>query len=222
MQHVVVIVAGGSGTRFGSKLPKQFIEINQKPVIFHTIEKFLAFDVNCHFIIALQKKYHTFFNKLVVKHKLQFSYQLSIAGEERFHTVKNALNLVPQNCIVGIHDAVRPLVSIQTIKNCYDGLKNNGGVIPVVPVVNSLRKIENNKSFAVNRSEYKAVQTPQYFISDKIKHAYNVSFKSKFTDDASVYEHTFKHVTLVEGNPENIKITNKHDLLLISNSIALS
>lgn len=216
MQHVVVIVAGGSGKRFGSELPKQFIEIKGKPVIFHTIEKFLAFDLDCHFIIALQEEYQDYWKDLLDKHQFKFSHEVSKAGEERFYTVKNALELVPINSKVGIHDAVRPLVSQQTIKNCLEGLSNNEAVIPVVPVVNSLRKITETGSESVNREEYKMVQTPQYFISNKIKESYNVGFKSKFTDDASVYEDQMGPVKLVDGNPENIKITNQQDLAYIS------
>lgn len=211
-QHYVIIVAGGSGKRFGGDIPKQFIEINQKPVIFHTIEKFLAFDAFCHFIIAIQKEYHEYWKTLVNKHDFKVKHQLSTAGEERFHTVKNALELVHNNCIVGIHDAVRPLVAKQTIENCFFEIKNNKAVIPVVPVINSLRKLEGDENIAIDRSLYREVQTPQYFYSIDIKEAYNQSFSSKFTDDASVFESVGGKIKLVDGNPENIKITELKDL----------
>lgn len=219
MQHVVIIVAGGSGTRLGGSIPKQFLKINGKPVIFHTIEKFLAFDSNCHFIIALQDTYQTLFKEEATKHLPNLSYQISLAGKERFHTVKNALDLVPDDCIVGIHDAVRPLVSLQTIKNCFEGLdethENSKGVIPVIPLVNSIRQVDLYSSKALNRADYRIVQTPQYFISHQIKKAYQVAFSYKFTDDASVFEDQIGPIELVNGNPENIKITNKIDLNLV-------
>lgn len=212
MEHYVIIVAGGVGKRMNSPLPKQFIEIQGKPIIFHTIEKFLAFDSSIHFVISLRKDYISLWEELLKTHKFNFNHQVVIGGEERYHSVKNALELVPNNAVVGIHDAVRPYVSQQTIKNCVEGLKNHDAVIPVIPVTDTIRLVENNTSKTLERVNLRAVQTPQYFNSGLIKKAYNQNYKSKFTDDASVVEANGNDVFLVDGNIENIKITSQIDL----------
>lgn len=212
MKHYVIIVAGGIGKRMNSPLPKQFIEIQGKPIIFHTIEKFLAFDSSIHFVISLHKDYISLWEDLLATHKFNFNHQVVTGGEERFHSVKNALELVPNNAVVGIHDAVRPYVSQQTIKNCVEGLKNHESVIPVIPVTDTIRLIENNSSKTLERVNLRAVQTPQYFNSNSIKNSYNQEYSSKFTDDASVIEGNGNDVFLVDGNIENIKITSQIDL----------
>lgn len=214
MNHFVIIVAGGSGTRMNSKTPKQFMTIHQKPIIFHTIEKFLAFDASIQFIIALKEEYILLWKGLLQKHKFSFAHQISPAGEERFNTVKNALDFIPDNAIVGIHDSVRPLVSQHTIQNCVDALPEHQAVIPVVAISSSIREIDGVKSKAINRANYKAVQTPQYFNSNKIKQAYQTNYQAFFTDDASVFEQKFGQIKLVSGNEENIKITTPKDLIL--------
>ena len=212
VKHYVIIVAGGIGKRMNSPLPKQFIEINEKPIIFHTIEKFLAFDLSTQFIISLHKDYISLWEELLVKHNFSFNHKIVIGGEERFHSVKNALNLVPKNALVGIHDAVRPYVSQQTISNCFEGAKKHQAAIPAIPVTDTIRLVENDTSKTLERVNLRAVQTPQYFTSELIKEAYNQNYSSKFTDDASVVEALGKEVFLVNGNVENIKITNQIDL----------
>lgn len=214
MNHYVIIVAGGSGKRMGSELPKQFIEINEKPIIFHTIERFLAFSSSIHFVIALHQDYQNLFEKYYKQLNHSFAYEFSESGKERFNTVKNALEKVSGG-VVGIHDAVRPFVSIVTIKNCLEELKNTSGVVPVIDLVNSIRQVnEDGTSIALDRSNYKLVQTPQYFDVTLIKEAYRVDFSSKFTDDASVFEHVGNKISVVNGNEENIKITTPKDLIL--------
>ena len=212
MNHYVIIVAGGIGKRMNSPLPKQFIEINGKPIIFHTIEKFLAFDLSTQFIISLHEDYISFWNELLKKHHFSFNHKVVTGGEERFHSVKNALDLVPNNALVGIHDAVRPYVNKQTIKNCFEGAKKHQAVIPVVNVTDTIRLVEKNTNKTLERANLRAVQTPQYFNSNLIKEAYNQNYRSKFTDDASVVETIGKEVFLVDGNIENIKITSQMDL----------
>lgn len=212
MEHYVIIVAGGVGKRMNSPLPKQFIEIQGKPIIFHTIEKFLAFDSSIHFVISLHKDYISLWKELLKTHNFNFKHQIVTGGEERFHSVKNALDLIPNDCIVGIHDAVRPYVSQETIKNCVEALKNHSVVIPVINVTDTIRLVENNTSKTLKRVNLRAVQTPQYFNSKLIKDSYNQEYSGKFTDDASVVEALGNEVFLVEGNIENIKITSQIDL----------
>lgn len=212
MKHYVIIVAGGIGKRMNSPLPKQFIEINGKPIIFHTIEKFLAFDLSTHFIISIHKDYISLWEELLITHNFSFNHQVVTGGEERFHSVKNALMLVPNGVVVGIHDAVRPYVSEQTIAACFEGAKKHDVAIPVINVTDTIRLVENNTSKTLERVNLRAVQTPQYFKSSLIKESYNQNYSSKFTDDASVVEANGQAVFLVAGNIENIKITSQMDL----------
>lgn len=212
MKHYVIIVAGGIGKRMNSPLPKQFIKINEKPIIFYTIEKFLAFDLSTQFIISLHKDYISFWEELLITHNFSFNHKVVTGGEERFYSVKNALDLVPNNAIVGIHDAVRPYVSQQTIKNCFEGAKKHQAAIPVINVTDTIRLIEKDTSKTLERVNLRAIQTPQYFNSDLIKESYKQDYSSKFTDDASVVEAHGKSIFLVEGNIENIKITSQMDL----------
>jgi 2-C-methyl-D-erythritol 4-phosphate cytidylyltransferase len=212
--HFVIIVAGGTGKRMNSSLPKQFIEIHNKPLIFHTIEKFLAADSSIHFVISLHVDFIDYWKELIKRHLFNFNHELVIGGEERFFSVKNALELVPENSLVGIHDAVRPLVSKETIISCLEAANTYGSAIPVVDSINSLRYVSEDKNESLDRQQIKQVQTPQYFDSKKIKSCYLNDYSRKFTDDASVLEANNSQVKTVEGNPENIKITTPIDLIV--------
>lgn len=212
--HYVIIVAGGTGKRMNSSLPKQFIEIHNKPIIFHSIEKFLAADFSINFVISLHSDYVNYWKELIEKHQFNFNHEIVVGGDERFFSVKNALEKVPVNSVVGIHDAVRPLVSIETILSCFETAKKEGSAIPVVDSVNSLRYVSKDKNESLERKNIKQVQTPQYFDSKQIKSCYLNDYSRKFTDDASVFESTNSIIKTVEGNPENIKITTPLDLIV--------
>ena len=212
--HFVIIVAGGTGKRMNSSLPKQFIEIHSKPIIFHTIEKFFAADSSIHFVISLHADFVDYWKELIKKHQFNFNHKIVTGGEERFFSVKNALELVPENSLVGIHDAVRPLVSKETIINCFEAAKIFGSAIPVVDSVNSLRYVSEDKNESLDRQHIKQVQTPQYFDSNLIKTFYLNNYSRKFTDDASVFEGNKSQIKTVEGNLENIKITTPIDLIV--------
>ena len=212
--HFLIIVAGGTGKRMNSSLPKQFIEIHNKPIIFHTIEKFLSADSSIHFVISLHQDFVDYWKELLKKYQFNFNHEIVSGGKERFFSVKNALDLVPENAILGIHDAVRPLVSKETILSCFETAKTSGSAIPVVDSVNSLRYISNDKNESVDRKLIKQVQTPQYFDSKLIKDCYLIDYSRKFTDDASVFEANNSVVKTIEGNPENIKITTPLDLII--------
>lgn len=214
INHYVIIVAGGTGKRMKSALPKQFIEIHNKPIIFHTIEKFLAADSSIHFVISLHTDFVEYWKELIEKHQFHFNHEIVTGGEERFFSVKNALEKIPQNSFVGIHDAVRPLVSVETIKACFHTAKKEGSAIPVVDSVNSLRYVSQDKNESLDRQYIKQVQTPQYFDAKQIKSCYLNDYSRKFTDDASVFEATNSIVKTAEGNPENIKITTPIDLIV--------
>ncbi|MDB4088432.1 2-C-methyl-D-erythritol 4-phosphate cytidylyltransferase [Flavobacteriales bacterium] len=214
INHYVIIVAGGAGKRMNSPLPKQFIEIHNKPIIFHTIEKFLAADSTINFVISLHLDFVDYWKELLEKHQFNFKHEIVVGGEERFFSVNNALELVPSNSIVGIHDAVRPLVSKETILNCFKTAQQEGSAIPVVDSVNSVRFIQKEINQNLERQYVKQVQTPQYFSSKLIKDCYLTDYSRKFTDDASVFEAKNSAIITVDGNPENIKITSPIDLII--------
>lgn len=212
-QYNIIIVAGGTGSRMRSTIPKQFIEIHGKPVLIHTIDKFIEFDEHINVVVVVHKDYLTDANFMLAEYFPDKNIQIVAGGETRFHSVKNGLNcIVNKNDIVGIHDAARPLVSVDTIKRCFETAAEKGNAIPVVPVYESLRMVTNGINKAVSRDDYKIVQTPQCFVVSKIKEAFNQSYSPFFTDDATVLEGMDETIYLVDGNTENIKITNPEDL----------
>jgi 2-C-methyl-D-erythritol 4-phosphate cytidylyltransferase len=208
----IIIVAGGSGTRMNNTIPKQFIELKGKPIVMHTIEKFKKAIPEINIVLVLSAVYNEEWKTLCNKHSFTITHQLAEGGETRFHSVKNGLALVPENAIVGVHDAARPLVSEQTILNTFAMAEQNGNASPVVAINESIREVKNTTNKAVDRSEYVIVQTPQCFQSTLIKKAFLQTYSSSFTDDASVLEAMGETINLVEGNRENIKITTPQDL----------
>lgn len=214
MQKSVIIVAGGSGKRMGTDVPKQFLLLKSKPVLMHTISCFYNYDNKMEIIVVLPKVHISVWQQLCVEHNFNVKHQIAEGGSERFYSVKNGLEKNIHNGIVAIHDGVRPLVSKETIARSYNKAAETGAAIPVMPVIESLRKIEGKNSIAVNRSEFVSVQTPQCFNIDLLKKAYQQEFTPSFTDDASVVEKFGHQVSLVEGNIENIKITSPQDLIL--------
>lgn len=212
--HFVVIVAGGTGKRMNSPLPKQFIKIDGKPIIFHTIERFLKADSSIQFVISLHPDYIEYWEELILEYNFRFAHKIVKGGQERFFSVKNALELVPRNSIVGIHDSVRPLVSLGTITRCFNAAQTHYSAIPMIDSVNSLRYINEHRNEIMDREFIKQVQTPQYFDAVLIKEAYCKEYSRKFTDDATVYEASNHDIHPVEGNPENIKITSPIDLIV--------
>jgi 2-C-methyl-D-erythritol 4-phosphate cytidylyltransferase len=197
-----------------SQIPKQFLELDGIPVILHSLYSFMKFDPALQVIIALPEDYFSYWHDLCEKHSFSYSHLLSKGGETRFQTVKNALTLIPDDRIVGIHDAVRPLVSDNTIERGYRDALTFGNAIPVIPVNESIRWSEGKKNQTINREHLRIVQTPQVFEANLIKRAYNRISNDSFTDDASVLEAMGETIHLFEGNRENIKITHPDDLLI--------
>jgi len=214
MNKYLIVVAGGSGKRMGAELPKQFLELAGKPVLMHTILNFYAFDNSLKIILVLPENQIDYWQQLIIHHKFSITHQIVAGGTERYYSVKNGLKLVEPDSIVAIHDGVRPFVSHQTITNCFKTASENGNAVPVIPVSDSVRKIEIASSRIVDRSKLRLVQTPQVFNSSNIKQAYENKFSLEFTDDASVLEKEGFIINLVEGNQENIKITTPFDLIL--------
>lgn len=212
MKTFALIVAGGNGSRMGTNLPKQFIKIAGKPILLWTIERFISFDSNIKVVLVLpENQFETWEN---ICTKFQFNFRITIAkgGNTRFQSVKNGLAQIHDDGIVFIHDGVRPLVSQQTIKNCFQLTVKKGNALPVTPLIDSIRKINGKNSSHKNRNEYRLVQTPQTFQTNLIKNAYLQHENDSFTDDASVLEKTGTTINLVKGNSENLKITTPTDL----------
>lgn len=212
MKHTALIVAGGKGLRMGSELPKQFLPIGGKPVLMHTLEAFYRFDSGIDLILVLPEEQQGYWKQLCEKHRFTIRHLIANGGETRFHSVRNGLALVSGGGLVGVHDGVRPFVSQEVIRRCYDRAATEKAVIPVVDVVETVRQVTESGSRTVNRDDYKLVQTPQVFDADLLRRAYAQDFKPFFTDDASVVEAMGVPVDLVEGNRENIKITTPFDL----------
>jgi 2-C-methyl-D-erythritol 4-phosphate cytidylyltransferase len=223
MKDYVIIVAAGSGTRMKSAQPKQFLELSGKPILVHTIEKFHRFDPFMEIIVVLNIEYVQFWQDLSRTLGLSVPHRIVAGGSERFYSVKNAIeSITEENGIVGIHDAVRPLVSLRTIESCYHVARSRSTAVPVIPVADSIRIVEGGNSTPADRNKFRIIQTPQCFELSILRKAYQQEYHPAFTDDASVVEASGEMIHLVEGNRENIKITTTDDLrmaeALISNN----
>ncbi len=215
METYAIILAGGIGSRMESAIPKQFIPIAGKPVIMHTIQAFRDYNPKMEIIIALPDAHISLWKDLCNEFNFGVEHQISRGGRERFFSVKNALERVPDNSIVLIHDGVRPLVSSKTIDRVRERTIEKGNAIPYIESYDSLREIDGLKSSAVDRKKIIRIQTPQGFKSKDIKEAYNNKYQPSYTDDASVLESAGKTIELVLGNNRNIKITQPIDLVIV-------
>jgi 2-C-methyl-D-erythritol 4-phosphate cytidylyltransferase len=210
----VIIVAGGKGLRMGSDIPKQFLPIGGKPVLMRTIERFREYSPTLQIILVLPKAQQDYWQQLCKEYDFKVEYQLADGGETRFHSVQHGLALIPDDAqgVVGVHDGVRPFPNIDVIRNCYETAREKKAVIPVIPVVETVRHLIGDTSVTVPRNDYRLVQTPQTFDIQLLKAANRQPYNDGFTDDASVVESYGHAITLVEGNRENIKITTPYDL----------
>ena len=197
----------------GAELPKQFIELNGKPILMHTLEAMQAFDAEMQLILVLPESQMDFWESLCGKHNWAIPHLLANGGKTRFLSVQNGLELA-EGELVGVHDGVRPFVSNVVMESCFQAAENRGAAVPVVPIVQSLRKVNASENKAVNRDEFKAVQTPQCFQTSVLKSAFENADGVDFSDDASVVEGNGGQIQLVEGSSENIKITTPFDLEL--------
>ena len=212
----VIIVAGGKGLRMGSDIPKQFLPIGGKPVLMRTLERFRKYSTELQIILVLPENQQDYWLQLCQQYHFGVKYQLANGGQTRFHSVQNGLALVPDDAdgVVGVHDGVRPFPSIDVIQNCYEAARTAKAVIPVIPVVETVRHLEGEGSVTVPRGDYRLVQTPQTFDIQLLKTANRQPYHDGFTDDASVVESYGHSITLVEGNRENIKITTPYDIVV--------
>lgn len=214
MKKFAVIVAGGSGSRMGAELPKQFLNILDKPILFYTLQAFLDSFPGLEIILVLQEAYFDTGHKIVASTSDPARTIITAGGETRFHSVKNGLEHIRQHSIVFVHDGVRCLVTPSLIRKCYETALESGNAIPAINAVDSIR-IENiNGNMPVDRNNIRIIQTPQTFSSEIIKTAFEQEFSETFTDEASVVEKLGIKIHLVDGEDTNIKITRPIDLLL--------
>ena len=198
-------------------MPKQFLQIDGKPILVHTLDRFRHFDPGMEIVMVLAPAQIKWWEELAASYGFSRELILTEGGPTRFDSVKNGLKQVDPDMLVGIHDAVRPLVSRGTLERSYNAALREGSGVPVIEMNESVRILDSRSGSAhMDRSRLRIVQTPQVFRSERIKQAYLQPYDPSFTDDASVYESVFGTVTLVEGNRENIKITTPLDLRLAS------
>lgn len=220
MQHHVVIVAGGSGARMQSQVPKQFMLLQGKPVLAYPLEKFYSFDNNMNIVVVLAEEHIATWNKLKQQYNITIPHSIAMGGPTRFHSVKSGLQAIKTTeGIVGIHDGARPLISPQLIKECYMMAARYGNAIPAVPPAETVRMVEGGLNKQLDRTQLRLIQTPQCFKLDELKRAYEQPYNDVFTDDASVLEANGGRIHLIEGERANLKITTQPDLLFAEASL---
>ncbi len=210
-----LIVAGGSGLRMGSKIPKQFLEMRGMPILMRTITAFHNYSAKVEIVVVLPKSHLKLWGSLCKHHNFHVSHLVVPGGENRFQSVKAGLEKIPDGGLVAIHDGVRPVINSALIKTSFTIASNTGSAVPVIPLNESLRKLDNdNSNQQCDRDLYRLVQTPQTFEVKAIKEAYLQAEHQEFTDDAGVWEASGRKVTLFDGYQGNIKITTIQDLVL--------
>ena len=237
MSYYAIIVAGGKGLRMGGELPKQFIPVEGRPVLMRTLDAFHACDPSIQIILVLPRDHQPYWHELCREYQFVVPHRIADGGATRFHSVQNGLALVDApEALVAVHDGVRPFVSPEVIMQCYREAETSGAVVPVIPVVETVRQlvkedgtegrthqdgisnfqfsIFNSGSITVPRDAYRLVQTPQTFRASLLRRAYEQPYCDAFTDDASVVEALGCAVRLVKGNRENIKLTTPYDLIV--------
>lgn len=214
-KRFLIIMAGGAGKRMGYNIPKQFIEIKGRPIILHTIDRFLEFDKTLEIVIVLPGSEFESWQKICARHNVGFKHKIVEGGDERFYSVKNGIKATSLDSLIAIHDSVRPLVSVKTISDCFEMAEKKGTAVPVIKLAESAREEEGSgRNRPLDRDSIRLVQTPQVFRGEILHLAYDCGFSPYFTDDATVVERLGEKINLVAGNQENIKITTPLDLKL--------
>ena len=217
----VIIMAAGSGTRMGADMPKQFLELEGKAILQKTIEVFLQACPDISVITVLPQDHMAYWREYCLRRNFICPQVLVSGGITRFHSVRNALDKVPDGAVVAVHDGVRPLLSTELVRDIFTAAEQESAVIPVVPCVDTMKVLESKDGrleavpgAQADRSVLYGAQTPQVFHSEVIKEAYSMAYDTSFTDDASVLEKYGKSLSFVIGERLNIKITTRDDLLL--------
>jgi 2-C-methyl-D-erythritol 4-phosphate cytidylyltransferase len=213
-KEFALVVAGGKGTRIKTKLPKQFLELNGKPILLHTLEAFLRYSDEIQIVLVLPEDDFEIWNNICKKFNFNAPIILEKGGETRFQSVKNGLNKIDGPGLVAIHDGVRPLVSEDIIGASFRLAAVHQSAVAAVRLKDSIRMTDQDNTKAVDRSRFRLIQTPQTFDIDLIKRAYQIKEDASLTDDASVAEKSGHVISLFEGSYENIKITTPEDLIV--------
>lgn len=229
MKRFLIVVAGGKGLRMGGVLPKQFQLLGGRPILMVTLERLYAIDNTLNIILVLPKEFLGLWDELCLKFSFSVPLVITEGGNTRFHSVKNGLDAIDnddtlEDALVGVHDAVRPFVSQRVLDEAYREAWNNGAVVPMLELHDSLRQIIGGEgaSQTVPRDRYRLVQTPQVFRLSLLRRAYEQRYVEAFTDDASVVEALGERVFAVEGNRENIKLTTPFDMMIANTLLECS
>ncbi|HWB26359.1 MAG TPA: 2-C-methyl-D-erythritol 4-phosphate cytidylyltransferase [Chitinophagaceae bacterium] len=214
MKKIAVIVAGGSGKRMGNIVPKQFLLLKNKPVLWYTIDTFLRAYADMQVVIVLPKEHIEKGRQIVAMFPPGRDMIITEGGETRFHSVKRGLQLVKHDSVVFVHDGVRCLISVPLIHRCYNQAVEMGSAVPAVAATDSIRIVRKGSHFIEDRQHVRIIQTPQTFLSSIILPAFQQEYKDSFTDEATVVEANGTRVLLTEGEYDNIKITRPVDLMI--------
>jgi len=219
-KKIAIIVAGGTGQRMGSVVPKQFIEVEGKPILLHTIDQFVAAFADIEFVIVLPEGYIEEGNELLNNSNIINKVAFVAGGDTRFQSVKNGLTQVNEKAIVFVHDAVRCLLTPALIQRCYQQAVEKGSAIPAVSATDTVRLLEGNTHKVIDRENVMQIQTPQTFQSELLITSFQQNYQPSFTDEANVVEASGTPVFLVDGEFENIKITRPLDLAIATYILA--
>jgi 2-C-methyl-D-erythritol 4-phosphate cytidylyltransferase len=212
MERSAIIVAGGVGKRMGSPVPKQFLLLRGKPVLWYTLVAFHRFDPAMQLVVVLPKEQIGIWGTLCTGHQLAIEHAVVAGGAERFHSVREGLKAVMHDGLVAVHDGVRPLVSTGLIARCFAAAEQQGAAIPVVPIGSSVREVNGDSSRVLDRTALRLVQTPQCFSVPLLRKAFELPYDPAFTDEATLVERSGITVHLLDGEESNIKMTTPMDL----------
>jgi 2-C-methyl-D-erythritol 4-phosphate cytidylyltransferase len=213
MKKIALIVAGGNGTRMKNDIPKQFLFLKNKPILYYSIKVFLDTYDDIEIILVLPEEHIGKGQEIVDGYFDATKIIITAGGRTRFHSVKNGLALVKDEAIIFVHDGVRCLLTKDLIKKCYEAALELGNAIPAVDCSDSVRMLTSNGNKIIDRKKIKLIQTPQTFHSKILLPAYQIDYKDQFTDEATVVEAFGLKVNLIEGEKDNIKITTPEDLI---------
>ena len=214
MKKIALIVAGGNGSRMNNDTPKQFLLLGNKPVLYHSIKAFLEAYNDMEIILVLPEEHIGKGQEIIDGYFDDSKFKITAGGRTRFHSVQNGLSLVNEEAIVFVHDGVRCLLTSKLVKRCYEGALESGTAVPAVACKDSVRLLTSNGNKILNRNRVMLIQTPQTFHSKILLPAYQIDYKDKFTDEATVVEAFGLKINLIEGEEDNIKITTPTDLFI--------
>lgn len=212
MKKAAILVAGGLGKRMNYALPKQFLELNGKPILFYTLERFYSYNHDMELIVVIPEAYFIFWKELINAHQIEIPHTLVAGGNSRYQSVKNGLSKIKNASMVAVHDGVRPFITPSFIGRLFDEAEKFGSAVPIKPVSETVRRINNDSNIVLPRQEIFLIQTPQIFRYEWLEKAYKIPYEECITDDAMLIEQAGYTLHFSEGSTYNIKITTPEDL----------